>query len=65
MDHVSEQRRKKQMYLREQIKEENWNPEEFAEFLAEKRDEGYLIRGKCRLVGFWRTYFNGSRIQSL
>ena len=52
MDHVSEQRRKKQMYLREQIKEENWNPEEFAEFLAEKRDEGYLIRGKCRLVGF-------------
>lgn len=65
MDHVSELRRKKQMYLREQIIEENWNPEEFAEFLADRRDEGYLIRRKCRLMGFWRTCVVGSRIQSV
>ena len=34
----------KQKYLKEQLKMNNWNPDDFALHLANRRDNGKLIR---------------------
>ena len=40
-------RKIKQKYLREQIIQQELNAEEFSQFIADRRDEGKLIRWQC------------------
>lgn len=44
-------RKMKQKYLREQIIAENFDPEDFSEYLASKKEDGRLIRYEYRHMG--------------
>lgn len=43
MTDIESIRRTKQNYLRDQITNNNWDADEFVDFLADRREEGYLI----------------------
>lgn len=41
----------KQKYLKEQIKANKWNADDFALYLANQRDDGSIIRHEYRRLG--------------
>lgn len=41
-----QKRKMKQKYLREQVIEQEFDPEEFAQFLTDRRDDGKLKRSQ-------------------
>lgn len=44
-------RKMKQKYLKEQLRANKWDPDDFAVFLANQRDDGTLKRHQHRCVG--------------
>lgn len=54
-DVILSERNKKQKYLREQILEQHYDPEEFAAYLTDRREEGNLTRHECRCLGVPRA----------
>ena len=41
-------RKMKQKYLKEQLSANKWDPQEFAEYLEEKKEDGEFIRHQYR-----------------
>ena len=56
-------RKMKQKYLREQIVEQEFDPEEFTKFLSDRRDDGRLTRGQRGRLGHGGTGAACGRVQ--
>ena len=47
-DKIEQQRERKQIFLRDEIIDKNFDGGDFAEFLMSKKQEGFIKRRKCR-----------------
>jgi hypothetical protein len=67
MEYENNQRTEKQLkqkYLREQILENGWKGDDFANYLANLRTDGLLTRRRYRPVGLRRACERGGAIQN-
>ena len=55
-------RKMKQKYLREQIIAENFDAEDFSEYLASKKEDGKLTRNQYRCMGVRRADISGGEL---
>jgi hypothetical protein len=55
-------RKMKQKYLRQEIMENNFNPEEFSEFLETRKKNGEIKRNKYRFLEIRRIDKRGGEI---
>ena len=59
------ERNKKQKFLREQILDQGFEPEEFAAYLTDRREEGGVIRYERRCLGVPGAGPHHRRVQGL